>query len=41
VDYYTERFDFYQKVVDEKVFPEVVSYLFKKLMNEMGRPSNP
>jgi type I restriction enzyme R subunit len=40
-DYYTDRFDFYQKVIDEKVFPEVVNLLFKKLMKEIGRTQNP
>ena len=41
IDYYTDRFDFYQKVIDEKVFPEVVNLLFKKLINELGRTQNP
>ena len=31
VDMYRERFDFYKKIMDDKIFPQFVDYLYRSV----------
>jgi len=35
-DYYSDRMEFYKKVMDKKVFPMIIDSMFSNYMKQMG-----